>query len=130
MLFTGIYDMFKPSLPPDDLPPAEALQSDRALHQQLEEAVNKRFYEACDGVTQALLLNCQWSVTITAEALTLIIHCPDITTNWRVLNNIVAIGSVLAVFSPSARICVCPPPDSGIPLEVRVDEISVYRDLL
>ncbi len=130
MLFTGIYDMFKPSLPPDDLPPAEALQSDRALHQQLEEAVNKHFYEACDGVTQALLLNCQWSITITAKALTLIIHCPDITTNWRVLNNIVAIGSVLEVFSPSARIRVCPPPESGIPLEARVDEISVYRDLL
>lgn len=130
MLFTGIYDMFKPSLPPDDLPPVEALQSDRTLHHYLEEAVNKRFYEACDGVTQALLLNCQWSITITAEALTLMIHCPDIATNWRVLNNVVPIGNVLQDFSPTGRIRVCPPPDSGIPVEVRVDEISVQRDLL
>lgn len=130
MLFMGIYGMFEPSLPPDDLPPTEALQSDRTLHHQLEEAVNKHFYETCDGVTQALLVNCQWSITITAAALTLVIHCPDIATNWRVLNNVVSIGSVLEVFSPTAHIRVYPPPDSGIPLEVRVDEISVYRDLL
>jgi hypothetical protein len=122
--------MDKPSLPPDDLPSAKAARLDRLLRRQLEESTSKRFYEACDRITQVLLSSCEWYITTNASALTLVINCPDIATNWHILSNIVAIGSRLEQFSSSAKIRVCPPIGKGTPFEIRVDEISVYRDSL
>lgn len=122
--------MDKPSLPPDDLPPAKAGGLDRLLRRQLEESTSKRFYEACDRITQLLLSSCEWYITTNASALTLVINCPDVATNWYILSNIVAIGSRLEQFSSSAKIRVCPPIGKGTPFEIRVDEISVYRDSL
>ncbi len=55
---------------------------------------------------------------------------PDIATNWSILSNIVAIGSRLEQFFSSAKIRVCPPIGKATPFELRVDEISVYRDSL
>ncbi len=121
--------MSLPFLSADDLPPAELDQLDRLLQQQLEESISKHFYEACDGVTQGLLLRCEWHISSLADALTLEIRCPDMMTNWRVLNNIVPLSNVLKQFVPSAKVRICPPADSGMPFEVRVDEVSVYRDL-
>jgi len=116
-----------PSLPSDDLPSA---QLDGMLQRHLEETIARRLYEACDGVTQALLTGCEWFITTNAPALTLVVNCPDRSTNWRVLNHIAALAQPLETFAPNARIRVCPPAGLGEPLEVRVDEIPVFRDLL
>jgi hypothetical protein len=120
--------MHQPTLPPDDLPPERLTPVDALLRRQLENSIGKRFYEGCDGVTQGLLLSCEWYVTIDAKALTLVIACPDQSTNWRILNNMVAIASSLEPLSKQARIRVCPPVGSGDPFEIRVDEISIYQD--
>jgi hypothetical protein len=122
--------MFLPFLPADDQPPAQMGQPDQCLQRQLEECVTKHFYEACDGVTQGLLLRCEWRIASMADALTLEILCPDMMTNWRVLNNVVPLGNTLKQFVPSAKVRICPPADTGMPFEVRVDEVSVHRDLL
>jgi hypothetical protein len=116
------------SLPPDDLPPVKLDGRDEIFRQQLEDAIGRCFYEACDGVTQSLLTSCEWYITTKAIAPTLVINCSDLSTNWRVLNNIVPLGTPLEQFSPAARIRICPPIGTGAPFEIRVDEISVYRD--
>lgn len=118
------------SLPADDLPPAELSESDRLLHHQLEDLMTKYFYESCDGVTQGLLLRCNWHVISHTDALLLEIHCPDMMTNWRVLNNVVPLSNLLKQLVPSAKVRICPPENAGTPFEVRVDEVSIYRDLL
>ncbi len=117
------------SLPPDDLPPAHWSEQDAYLRRKLEEAVNRCFYESCDGVTQALLTNCQWCLTMTTNALILIIHCADQAINRRVLNKVVAIANLLKPFSKTAKIQICPP-DGEATVEMRVNEISVYPDPL
>lgn len=122
--------MNNPSLSPDDLPPAQPTRLDRILRRQLEDSTGKQFYQGCDRSVQALLSNCDWYITTNASALTLVIVCPDRVTNWRVLNNIVKIGSQLEQFSIRAKIRICPPLGMGTPFEMRVDEISVYRDSL
>jgi len=122
--------MFTPFLSPEDRPPVELGQVDKVLQQQLEEAVTKHFYETCDGVTQGLLLRCEWQIKAGDDVLTLMIQCPDMMTNWRVLNNVVLLGSTLQQFVPSAKIRICPPIEMGTPFEIRVDEISVHRDLM
>ncbi|NJP10837.1 MAG: hypothetical protein HC866_16305 [Leptolyngbyaceae cyanobacterium RU_5_1] len=122
--------MLNLSLDPDDLPPAQLDQADSILCRQLEESISRHFYENCNGVTQALLLSCEWYIATNSDALMLVITCPDMMTNWRVLNNVVLIGNVLERFVSSAKIRVCPPADAGVPFEIRVDEISVYRDSL
>ncbi len=94
--------------------------------QQLEDSVSRCFYEACDGVTQSLLVSCEWHVTLNAGTPTLVIHCQDQTSNWRVLNNITAIATHLAHLAKHAKIRVCPPSELGTPFEMRVDEISLY----
>lgn len=117
-------------LPPDDLPPAQLSSLDEELRRQLEASTAKHFYEGCDGVTQSVLSSCDWHITSNSSALMLVITCPDMTINWRVLNNIVSIGNQLAQFSGGAKVRICPPEGIGTPFEIRVDEISVYRDSL
>jgi hypothetical protein len=58
----------------------------------------------------------------------LVVNCPDRLINWRVLNNILVIGSTLERLSNSAKIRVCPPIAQGTPFEIRVDELSIYQD--
>ena len=60
--------------------------------------------------------------------MTLVIECPDQVTNWRVLQQIVPMGTLLNSIISSAKIRVCPPDSQGMPFEMRVDELSVYRD--
>jgi hypothetical protein len=115
------------NLPPDDVPPAQTTTSDEALRHQLEAAVARCLYEACDGVTQSILMACEWYIVINTAALTLVIACPDGSTNWRVLNNLVPLGRQLAWFCENAWIRICPLTGTDTPLEVHVDEIDIYR---
>lgn len=112
-------------LPPDDLPPTAPTELDKALCRQLEDSIAKRFYEACDGVTQALLCQCRWQMTTKASALTLIVECPDAAAHWRVLNNLIPLANQLARFSMNAKIRICPPPELGTTFELQVDEIAI-----
>jgi hypothetical protein len=120
--------MNQPSLSPDDLPPSQPTRLDRILRRQLEDSTGKRFYAACDRNLQALLSSCEWYITTNATALTLVIACPDRITNWRVLNNLVQLGSQLEQFSRRAKIRIYPPMGMDTPFEMRVDEIAVYQD--
>lgn len=106
------------------------MQLDRILRRQLEESTSRLFAQSCDPITQGLLSNCEWYFTTNATALTLVINCPNLVTNWHILNNIVTISSRLEQLSQSAKIRVCPPIRQGTPLEIRVNEASVYRDSL
>ncbi|MBU7583289.1 MAG: hypothetical protein KAF91_10350 [Nostoc sp. TH1S01] len=112
-----------------DYRPMQPSSADIILRQQLEHSISKYFYEACDRTIQNLLSHCRWYVTSDASAMTLVIECPDPVTNWRVLQQIVAMGSLLQSIVSSAKIRVCPPESQGIPFEMRVDEIAVYRDM-
>jgi len=116
-----------PSRPADDLPQS---QFDGAFQHHLEEAIARRLYETCDGVTQALLTGCEWFITTNAPALTLVVNCPNPATNWRILNHIVSLAEALETFAHDARIRICSPVGLGEPLEIRIDEIPVFRDLL
>jgi len=122
--------MNKNSLPEDDSHPKQLTFLDLILMQQLENSIAKLFYAACDSSIQTLLSNCKWYITTYARAMTLVIECPDRVTNWRVLEEIVKIGAELEQFVKSAKIRVCPPKNEGTPFEIRVDEISVYKDEL
>ncbi|QLE54613.1 hypothetical protein [Nostoc sp. TCL26-01] len=113
----------------DDSHPIQPTSADIILRQQLEYSISKYFYEACDRTIQNLLSNCRWYVTTQANAMTLVIECTDPVTNWRVLQKIVPMGKLLNQIVSSAKIRVCPPDSQGVPFEMRVDELSVYRDM-
>ncbi|MBD2519115.1 hypothetical protein H6G93_29980 [Nostoc sp. FACHB-973] len=113
----------------DDSHPVQPTSADIILRQQLEYSISKYFYDACDRTIQNLLSNCRWYVTTHASAMTLVIECPDQVTNWRILQQIVPMGTLLNQIISSAKIRVCPPEGQGVPFEMRVDELSVYRDL-
>ncbi|MBW4672789.1 MAG: hypothetical protein KME52_01710 [Desmonostoc geniculatum HA4340-LM1] len=113
----------------DDSHPVQPTSADIILRQQLEYSISKYFYEGCDRPIQNLLSNCRWYVTTHASAMTLVIECPDQITNWRILQQIVPMGTLLNQIISSAKIRVCPPEGQGVAFEMRVDELSVYRDL-
>ncbi|WP_138496995.1 hypothetical protein [Nostoc sp. PA-18-2419] len=113
----------------DDSHPVQPTSADIILRQQLEYSISKYFYDGCDRTIQNLLSNCRWYVTTHASAMTLVIECTDQVTNWRVLQQIVPMGTLLNQIISSAKIRVCPPEGQGVPFEMRVDELSVYRDL-
>ena len=112
------------SLPPEDLPPESTTELDIELKRQLEGALCQYFFEACDGSTQSMLMECRWTINI-VEAVILIIHCADQEKNWRVLNRMATLAEYLSEFSSHARIRVYPPLDTGLPFDMRVDERSV-----
>ncbi|MEM1251219.1 MAG: hypothetical protein AAGI69_02210 [Cyanobacteria bacterium P01_H01_bin.21] len=112
------------SLPPEDLPPELITDLDIELRRQLEGALCQYFFEACDGSTQSMLMECRWTINI-VEAVILTIHCADQEKNWRVLNRMATLAGYLSEFSSHARIRVYPPLDTGLPFDMRVDERSV-----
>lgn len=114
---------------PDDLPQETATELDVELKRQLEMSVSRHFFESCDGFTQALLIECEWSICV-AEALILVIYCSDQRKNWRILNRMVIFAERLSQFSSQARIRVYPPSETEDLFEMRVDERSVYRGTL
>jgi hypothetical protein len=118
--------MIQPLLPPDDLPPSHVDGTDIFLRHQLEERVGRYFFESCSGVVQALLTSGEWFISISASALRLVIECPSMETNWRMLNNVVLLARHLESFSSTAHIRICPPLGMGAPYEIRVDEISIF----
>ncbi|MBD2446022.1 hypothetical protein H6G76_02395 [Nostoc sp. FACHB-152] len=113
----------------DDYRPMQLTSADIILRQQLEHSISRYFYEACDRTIQNLLSSCRWYVTTDANAMTLVIECTDPVTNWRVLQKIVPMATLLQTIVSSAKIRVCPPESQGIPFEMRVDELAVYRDM-
>ena len=115
--------------PEDDSHPMQLTSADIILRQQLEYSISRYFYEACDRTIQNLLSSCRWYVTTQAGVMVLVIECTDLVTNWRVLQKIVPMATILNPIISSAKIRVCPPESQGIPFEMRVDELSVYRDL-
>ena len=120
--------MHKPFLPPDDMPPSETTQADGVLRRELEQSTSRCFYEACDRITQVLLSMCQWHITTNYGPPILIIECPDMPTYWNIISDISQLGNRLQRLANRAKIRVCPPPDNGAPFEIRVNEISMYRD--
>ncbi|MFQ4141508.1 hypothetical protein [Chlorogloeopsis sp. ULAP02] len=112
----------------DDSHPTQLTSADIILRQQLENSISTYFYDACDRTIQNLLSICRWYVITCANAMTLVIECPDQITNWRVLQKIVPMATVLGEIISSAKIRVCPPTNLGMPFEMRVDELSVYRE--
>lgn len=111
----------------DDLRPIQPTSADIILRQQLEYSISKYFYDACSRCVQDLLSSCRWYVKSYGTALTLVIECPNQEINWRVLQKVVTMATSLREFNNTAKIRICPPDCQGACLEIRVDEISVYR---
>jgi hypothetical protein len=120
--------MRKDFLQNDELHPIQPTTADILLSQQLEYSISKYFYAGCDRHLQKLLSSCTWYVNTHAPALTLVIECPDQVTNWRVLQKMVPMATLLNEIVSSAKIRVCAPKNQGLPFEMRVDELSVYQD--
>ncbi|MBV6626230.1 MAG: hypothetical protein KI793_25410 [Rivularia sp. (in: Bacteria)] len=112
----------------DDLGPFQPSVADIILRQQLEKSLSKFFYENCDRKIKDLLSACRWYVTTHTSAMTLVIECPDQVTNWRILQKMVPMASLLNNVASNAKIRVCPPSSEGMPFEMRVDELSVYQE--
>lgn len=112
------------SLPADDVP-SSLTHQDQIWHQQLEEAIARCFYESCDGVLQALLMACDWHLSLTSGELTLYLTCHDLSTNWRVLHNTRPIGRQLSRFTPNARIRVQADIEMGIPIDLHINELPL-----
>ncbi|MEO1404102.1 MAG: hypothetical protein AAFV72_23025 [Cyanobacteria bacterium J06635_1] len=108
----------------DDLPPIQLSRQDRIWHYQLESATGRRFFETCSGSLQALLMTSQWKISSTAQALVLVIHCPQEQTKQRILNYVKPLGQQLAQFSPQAVLRITTPETVADPLEIRVDELT------
>jgi hypothetical protein len=117
-----------PFLPWDDLPPEQLGLDDRILRRQLDISLTQRFEQQCNLEIQGLLAACAWAITTTTNVVTLVIVCPDRSNNWKVLNQVVILGTELAQFSQDARIRIYSTPEMIDQFEVRVDELSIYRE--
>jgi hypothetical protein len=116
------------SLPPDDLPPQQLELDDHLLRHRLDLSLTQRFQQQCSPVVLELLATCEWSITTTANVATLVIVCPDRTTNWQVLHQVVELGNGMAQFSQDAKLRIYSTPEMLDQFEIRVDEISIYQE--
>lgn len=117
-----------PNLPPDDLPPQQLELSDRLLRDQLDNSLIQRFQQQCNPTLLQLLTTCGWTITTTANVVTLIIVCPDQTTNWQVLHQVVSLGTLMAQFSQDAKLRIYATPAKLDLFEIRVDELAIYQE--
>lgn len=115
-------------LPPDDRPPQQLEIDDRLLRRQLDLSLSQRFWQQCDPALQQLLMDCDWAITTTSNVATLVIVCPNRSINWQVLQQVVGLGSGMAQFSQDAKLRIYPTPEMLDPFEIRVDELSIYRE--
>lgn len=115
-------------LPADDCPPTELSAFDLALQHQLDASLMARFKRHCDPFLRQLLRRCDWHITTHSNVMTLVIACPDISTNWEVLHHVAYMGTPMVQFSEAAKIRIHPPLGTGDPFEIRVDELSIYRE--
>jgi hypothetical protein len=111
--------MNNPNLHPDDLPCLDNRFYE--LSWELEEVAGERFYANCDPITQNLLTECGWDITITNKGLNLIVICPNHELNWEILQSIPLISDSLKTLSNSAQIRIYPPPGTGSPMEVMME---------
>lgn len=116
------------NLPSDDLPPRRLNLADQILRQQLDASLTQRFQQQCDPDTQQLLATCDWSITTTVQVVMLVIVCPDRLTNWKVLNQVVTLGNLMAQFSQDAKLRIYATPEMIDLFEIRVDELSIYQE--
>jgi hypothetical protein len=116
------------NLSPDDLPPEQIDLNDRLLREQLDSSLTERFQQQCDRTTERLLAKCDWSVTTAANVVTLSIVCRDPIVNWKILNRVQVLGSLMAQFSQDAKLRIYPNAGAIDPFEIRVDELSIYRE--
>lgn len=117
--------------------------TDGLARQQLEEACRQQIYAACVRQTHfqeertvvtedhnfvaTLLCRCEWKIDTLAHTKTLAIQCPDLNSNWLMLEKIMQFGKVLKSLA-IGKVRVCPPVGRGTPLEIEVDELSINRD--
>ena len=120
--------MPRPDLPADDLPPQQLELSDRILRQQLDSSLTQRFREQGDRSLLELLDRCDWSITTAANVVTLAIVCPDLATNWQVLEKVIPLGNEMARFSQDAKLRIYSSPEMVDFFEIRVEELSIYRE--
>jgi len=59
-----------------------------------------------------------------------VIVCPDRTTNWQVLNQVVVSGNLFSQFSQTAKLRIYSTPDMIDLFEIRVDELSILSRTL
>jgi hypothetical protein len=110
-----------PTLPPDDLPSPEKTEANQ-MYRHLTNTIRRCFYESCDGVIQALLLNCDWNVSINAGCLTLEIHSHKQETDDRLLNWQDAIAHHLLRFADPIIVRIYPIQDPTQPCEQTLNE--------
>ncbi len=117
--------------------------SDGLARQQLEDACRQQIYAACVRQTHfqedrtvvteehnfvaTLLSQCEWNINTLAHTKTLAIQCPDLNSNWLIVEKIMQFGGVLKSLA-IGKVRVCPPVGRGTPLEVQVHELSMDRD--
>jgi hypothetical protein len=97
--------------------------SDDALHQQLGEAIAKRFYQTCSGITQLILSSCEWQITKEADCLSLIVICANDMDYWHFISNLPEIESKIKQFTNHFKVQIFSSLTNRIPFEVEMAEI-------
>ncbi|MDZ8241528.1 MAG: hypothetical protein RMZ69_30985 [Nostoc sp. ChiQUE01a] len=121
--------MNKSCLPPDDLPSNQTIRVSEILFRQLEEAIKKSFFFACDNITRVLLSSCHWYFQINSGILTLIMICHDMESYRNIMKTVPYFAEKLKQFSNRAKITVTSPIDKGIPWVLSIDNILPEGDL-
>lgn len=116
------------SLPPDDLPPHKLEFDDRLLRHKLDRSLTEQFYRHCSPDLQLLLATCDWTITTAINVVTLVIICPNQSTNWLVLSHAVPLGEAMAEISQDAKLRIYATPEMLSLFEIRVDELSIYQE--
>jgi hypothetical protein len=119
------------SLSPEDQPPQQPSVQDRELRRLLDQSLTQQFTDQMmqqdNAMLQLLLSQCDWYITTAANVAMLVIECPNEALNWQVLHQVQPLGTAMKHLSKDAKLRICPP-DSSEPFEIRVDELSIYRE--
>jgi hypothetical protein len=108
-------------LSPDDFSQQPA---DGALHQQLGEAIARRFYQTCSGITQLILSGCEWHIDKQGERLSLVVSCGNDMDYWHFISNLPEIERQIKQFTNHFKVQIFSPLTNRTPFELEMAELT------
>jgi hypothetical protein len=97
--------------------------TDGVLHQQLGEAIARRFYLTCSGITQLILSGCEWQIDKQGERLSLVVHCGSDMDYWHFISNLPEIELQIKQFTNHFKVQIFSPLTNRTPFEMEMAEI-------
>lgn len=109
---------------PDDDQMSASSPIDALLYRQLDEAIARNFYDACDGMTQLILSSCDWQIVREGQTLSLVVHCTNDMDYWHFMGSLPQIERYIQQLTHHFKVRIFSPIGQTTPFEFEMADFG------